>query len=210
MKTLLIILLSATVSALAEPVKPLYENNFEKATVNQVPDDFLVIDGGFTVKEENGNKFLELPGSPLDTVGLLFGPTKNSGVSVSARIYGTGKGRRFPTLGIGLNGVGGYKLKISPGKKALELYKGDDVLTSVSYDWKSDSWTILRLQVRELPDHTWKIEGKAWAQSEAEPKEWMISGDEKNAPTDGRASVWGSPYSGTPIRFDDLLVTEVK
>lgn len=201
---------AAMLSVAAETAAPLYENNFEKAAVGQVPDDFLVIDGGFTVKEDGGNKFLELPGSPLDTFGLLFGPTKNSGISVTARIYGTGKGRRFPTVGIGLNGVGGYKLKISPGKKALEIYKGDDVLTSVAFDWKSDSWTVLRLQMRELPHHTWKIEGKAWPQTGSEPKEWLISAEEKTAPADGRPSIWGSPYSGTPIRFDDLRVTEAK
>ncbi len=38
-------------------------------------------------------------------------------------------------------------------------------------------------------------------------KEWMISLDEKAPPHEGRPSIWGSPYSGTPIRFDDLMVT---
>jgi hypothetical protein len=38
-------------------------------------------------------------------------------------------------------------------------------------------------------------------------KEWMISLDEKSPPPAGRPSIWGSPYSGTPIRFDDLMVT---
>src|SRR5438874_13641621 len=60
--------------------KVIYENNFEKAEVGKVPEDFLVLDGAFTVKEEGGNKFLELPGAPLDTFGLLFGPTQGPGV----------------------------------------------------------------------------------------------------------------------------------
>src|SRR5882762_11395144 len=85
--------------------KPLYENNFETAEVGKVPEDFLVLDGGFAVKAEASNKFLELPGSPLDSFGVQFGPGGNSEVTVSARINSTAKGRRFPTFGVGLNGV---------------------------------------------------------------------------------------------------------
>src|SRR5207302_2909423 len=85
--------------------KVIYENNFEKAEVGKVPEDLLVLDGAFAVKEEGGNKFLELPGAPLDSFGLLFGPTESVGLAVSARVYGTAKGRRFPTFGIGANGV---------------------------------------------------------------------------------------------------------
>jgi hypothetical protein len=98
-------------AALAQPGVPLYENDFEKAVVGAVPDDFLVLDGSFSVKEEAGNKFLELPGAPLDTFGVMFGSTEKDGVTVSARIFGTGKGRRYPAFAVSLNGVGGYKLQ---------------------------------------------------------------------------------------------------
>src|SRR5437867_11852347 len=74
--------------------RPLYENNFEKADLDKVPDDFLVLDGQFAVKEEGGNKFLELPGAPLDAFGVLFGPTETQGLAVSARIFGPSKRRR--------------------------------------------------------------------------------------------------------------------
>src|SRR5438128_2017237 len=86
--------------------KVLYENNFEKAELGKVPEDFLVLDGAFAIKEEAGNRFLELPGAPLDTFGLLFGPTESGGMAVSARIFGTAKGRRFPAFAVGLYGVG--------------------------------------------------------------------------------------------------------
>ena len=195
-------------SAVGQSAKAIYENDFEKAELNKVPDDFLVLDGQFAVKEEGGNKFLELPGAPLDTFGALFGPTEKEGNAVSARMSGTGKGRRYPTFAVGLNGQGtsAYKLQVTPAKKALELFKGDEVKSSVLYEWQSGAWTRLRLQVRKVKDGGWKVEGKAWKDGDKEPSAWMVSFDEKEQPVAGRASIWGSPYATTPIRFDDLLV----
>src|SRR5687767_11831355 len=154
-RSLTVSLVSACLLTAADTPKPssvLYENNFEKAELQQVPDDMMVMDGGFAVREESGNKFLELPGAPLETFGVLFGPTEPTGISVSARVFGTGKGRRFPAFSVGLNGVGGYKLQVSPAKKLLELYRADDVLASVSFQWESGTWTLLRLQSRKTKD----------------------------------------------------------
>src|SRR5258705_10490505 len=88
-----------------------YNQNFEKESVGKVPDGFLVLDGAFAVKEEGGNKFLELPGSPLDTYAVQFGPAEADNASVAASIKGEGKGRRYPVFGVGLNGVAGYRLQ---------------------------------------------------------------------------------------------------
>ena len=188
--------------------KPLYENNFEKVEVGKVPEDFLVLDGGFEVKQADGNKFLELPGAPLETYSVLFGPTTNSNISVSARINGTTHGRRSPTFAVGLNGQGGYRLQVSPAKKALEIFKGDDSIASTPFDWKSGSWTFLKLQIVKA-GAVWKVEGKAWTQGSDEPKQALVSFDETKEPTPGRASIWGSPFSTTPIQYDDLVVRSV-
>src|SRR5438128_8851958 len=114
----LILLIGLAFGAFAQQAKPLYQNDFEQAALDKVPADFLVLDGGFAVKEEGGNKFLELPGAPLDTYAVQFGPTETSGITVSGRINGAAKGRRYPTFGVGSNGVAGYKLQISPAKKS--------------------------------------------------------------------------------------------
>lgn len=189
-----------------EAKPPLYQNDFEQAVLRKVPDDFLVLDGQFTVKEEDGNKFLELPGAPLDTYGVLFGPTETEGTVVSARIFGTGQGRRYPTFAVGLNGQGAsaYRLQVTPAKKALELFKGDELKASVPYEWKSGAWAHLRLQVRKVKDGQWIVEGKAWR--DKEPSAWQVTFDESEQPIAGRASIWGSPFATTAIRFDDLKV----
>jgi hypothetical protein len=197
----------ALILAMGGRAQPLYTNNFESATVGKMPEDFMVLSGDFTVKEERGNKFLELPGSPLDSFSVQFGPSGNAEAMVGARINGTGKGRRFPTFGIGLNGVAGYRLQVSPAKNALELYRDQELKGIASFDWKSGTWTTLRLQVHKDPAGGWKIEGKAWPEGAAEPA-WMITVNDKEDPPAGRASLLGSPFSGAAIRYDNLAVSK--
>ncbi len=187
-----------------------YENHFEKAELDKVPSEFLVLDGGFAVKQDGTNKFLELPGAPLETFGVLFGPTLETDVEVTAKIRGTGKGRRFPTFAIGLNGVGGYRLQVSPAKKLLELFKGDEVVATAPFENKLDSWFLLRLENRKVSDGEWTVSGNVWPEKSAEPKESVITFSNKTKPVAGRASIWGSPYSGTPIQFDELKVSSLE
>lgn len=190
----------------SKPTKTLYSNDFEKAEVGKLPGDFLSLNGEFAVKADGTNKFLELPGAPLDSFAVQFGPTESANVAVAARIFGTAKGRRYPTFGVGLCGVSGYKLQVSPGKRALELLKDETVKVSMPFDWKAGTWTRFRLQVRKVKDGEWKIEGRVWLWDGAEPNSWMLTFDEKEAPVSGRVSVLGSPFSGTPILYDDLVV----
>lgn len=187
--------------------KPLYQNDFEKAELGKVPEDMMVLEGAFAVRSEGTNKFLDLPGAPVDDFSVLFGPTESAGMAVTARLFGTSQGRRAPVLAVGSNGVGGYDLQLAPAKKALELFRGEERLASVPCTWESGTWTWLRLQVRKVRDGAWKIEGKAWKQGAPEPAGWMIAYDEKTEPPAGRAMVSGHPFSGTPIRFDDLQVS---
>ncbi len=193
-------------AALASASTTIYTNNFAQAEVGKVPDALMVLGGEFVVKGDGTNQFLELPGAPLDSYAVQFGPAEKSAVAVSARVFGTSKGRRAPTFGVGLGGVSGWKLQAAPGKKALELLKDADIKATVNYDWKPGAWTQLRLEIRNIKDGEWKIAGKAWAHGEAEPQVPVISFTETEEPTPGKASILGSPFAGTPIWFDDLKV----
>jgi hypothetical protein len=189
--------------------EPLYKNDFEAAAVDKAPADVMIMAGTFEVKQDGAGKVLELPGEPLDTFGMLFGPSAKEDASASARFFGTKKGRKFPTFGISLNGVGGYRLQVSPAKQMLEFIKGDEPKLSVPFEWTSETWTSLRITVRKS-GAGWVIEGKAWAAGTPEPEKPLISLEEKTEPTAGRAGIWGSPYAGTPIRFDDLVLAPTK
>jgi hypothetical protein len=191
--------------ASASAAAVLYANNFEQAELNQVPSEFLVLDGQFAVKQEADNKFFELPGAPLETYGFLFGPSQSDGLVVTARVFGTSRGRKFPTFAVSLNGVSGYRLQVAPAKKALELLKGDTIQATAPLEWASGQWTVLKLQVLQVKD-AWKVSGKVWTHGGSEPTDWTLSWEEKEKPVPGRPGAWGSPFSGTPIRFDNLGV----
>lgn len=190
---------------------PLFLEDFSRAAIGKTPTNFLVMDGQFTVVEDAGNRFLELPGAPLDTFGVMFGPSQKENWSVQARFLGSGKGRRFPVFGVSMNGRAGYFLHLAPAKKSLELLKGEAIQATAPYEgWANGAWTVLRIQVEKESDSSWLVQGKAWKDGTPEPAEWQVRWKETAPPNSGRAAVWGMPYSGTPIRFDDLRITPVE
>jgi hypothetical protein len=197
--------LFVTVCSNAFAQEGVYKNDFQSAEVGKLPQEMMVIDGGFTIGEEGGNRFIELPGAPLETFGLLFGSTEKENRRVAARIFGTSKGRRAPTFSVGLGGVGGYKLQVSPAKKLLELYKADAVKSSVPFDWQTGKWTYLALTLKKIKETEWTLEGRAWTEGSAEPTAPTLKFTETEQPVAGRAFIGGSPYATTPIRFDDLF-----
>ncbi|MCC6233491.1 MAG: hypothetical protein IT580_12650 [Verrucomicrobiales bacterium] len=202
------ILAAAWLTRSALGAEPLFQEDFSQVAPGQVPESFLVIDGQFAVQEEEGNRFLELPGAPLESFGVMFGPAAKEDRSVRARFHGTGQGRRFPVFGVSLNGIAGYRLQVSPAKKSVELLKGDTVQATAPFSWESGTWTQLRIQIRKVGAAAWVVEGKAWKGGNPEPAAWTVSWNEPEAPIAGRSAVWGKPFSGTPIRFDDLRVSE--
>src|SRR5688500_17209875 len=115
------LLISFAACAAEENRGSLYQNDFSKGEVGKLPEEMLLLDGGFAVQEVNGNKVLQLPGAPLDTFGVLFGPTEASDIQVKVRVHSTKKGRREPAFAVGLNGNAGYRLQVSAAKKLLDL-----------------------------------------------------------------------------------------
>jgi len=209
MSTMLLCLCSLSpAQAPAPTTRTAYVNDFENAEVGNVPEDMLVVAGQFAVRKEGGSAFLELSGAPVNSFGVLLGPENTADAICGARILATRTGKRFPEFGIGLAGASGYRLWLMPAVSELQLLQNDDVMAAIPYTWTSGTWTMLRLQLRKLADGKWKLEGKAWQQGQPEPPGSMISLDQTEAPGNGRASLWGTPYSETPIRFDDIIVRQ--
>ena len=199
-----------SVSAQARADNVLFKSDFESAKADSVPEELMILAGQFSVKEIGGNKALELPGTPLEDFGALFGPAESDGVAVRARVRSESTKRLAPRFGVGLSGVAGYRLLVSTGQNVLQLLKDQQVVASAPFEWKPGTWTSLHLQVRKISEGVWIIEGRAWADGTPEPKDWSISFEVSEAPPAGKASIWGAPYSGKPILFDDLSVISLQ
>jgi len=184
----------------------LFKSDFESAHVDSLPEELMVLAGEFSIKDIDGNKALELPGNPLEDFGALFGPAESDGIAVRARVFSESSKRLAPRFGVGLDGVAGYRLLVAPGQNRLQLLKDQEAVASAPLEWKSGTWTWLHLQIREVSAGKWFVEGRAWADGSPEPNEWSISFEVSETPPVGKASLWGAPYSGKPILFDDLSV----
>ena len=181
----------------------LFEQNFDALPAGPMPKGFLALACEFSVVVDGAEHYLELPGAPLDTFGVLFGPSSADPCALEGRFWGTKSGRKFPTFGLSLRGAGGYRLQVSPGKGQLEIYKGDEPLIGVPFAWQSGTWTSLKLSMRRQGSG-WILEGSAWGEGGAPPSEPQIRVEVASDIAAGRAALWASPYSGTSIRFDDL------
>lgn len=191
----------------------IYKADFEKEKAGTEASalGFVVIgEGDFRVKLDGQNKVLELAPYPLDSHGFLFGPAETGNAEAQVRVCAAAAGRRFPVFAVGLSGVGGYLLRLQPVRKVLELLKADEVKAAVPCTWTSGTWTVLAVSVRRVKDGAWTVRGKAWEYGKEEPKDWQLSFDDTEKPPPGRAGVWGIPYSGEPIRFDDLTVRKAR
>jgi hypothetical protein len=211
---LLIGTLASSVICADEPKVPAgpYSTDFSKYKPGKPPEEFYLLNtqADFKIAEDAGNKFLELAGNPLDSFGVLYGPEGLVGGELTAKIYGTTEGKLFPEFGLGVNDSG-WKVWLIPGQNALVVRKRDDEKVRVPYTaWKSGRWTNFRMKLSKTADGKWTIQGKAWPADGKEPADWMISTTDDKAPSAGRATIWGTPYAGTPIRFDDLSVTPEK
>ena len=187
----------------------LFNEDFSKVPVGRVPEKILVLGGDFSVQEDGKERFLELPGKPIELFAAMFGPSTKAAVAVEARILGKRRGRRaFPAFGLGLNGVSGFRVLVSPAKGKMELFRGEAKLRDVPFRWERDDWTHVRLEMNAVTDG-WRVEARAWSQGGKAPAKPNIVWLEKQKPLAARATLWGAPYAGTPIRFDDLRVLKL-
>src|SRR5688572_15772866 len=199
--------LAVLVSLAAAPAAdaPLYSNDFSAVAPGKLPEDqFLALAGEFTVKDVDGNRVVELAGTPFDSFGMLFGAApEQPACTVSARIWAATTGRRFPEFGVGANDTGGYKLWLMPRTKQVAIRKADQFVATAPYEaWQTQTWTRFRLQVtNSTAGASWTVRGKVWPDGKDEPKEWTVTFDEPEAPSSGRPSVWANTYSGQPVRF---------
>ena len=182
--------------------------DFDKLDPGTPPEEVaFVIDGDFEVVEQGENRVLEIAAAPLVESGALVGANLEGDVEISAKVLATKKGRSYPRFGIGTHGMSGYRLRIVPARKVIELVYREASVVDVPFAWESDKWVHLKLSVTRGEGDEWMISGKAWPEGEKEPAEATLERKDEELRGKGKSSIWGTPYSGTVISFDDVVVS---
>lgn len=208
---ILLLILSGLARADEAEKKPVpFVQDFETAALGEAPDGVMEIEGTFTVVEEEGKKFLRVGIEPLAENGIVLGPSMKAGGTVEAKIRAFKKRRSYPRFGVGLHGISGYRLRVVPSGSAIELLKNEEVVATKPYEWQADGWTNLKLEIKKAGEQ-WSIRAWVWPVADGDdgkqPAAASIEHTDKEAPGQGKASLWGSPYSGRPIDFDDIKVS---
>ncbi len=189
--------------ALAGDVKKL-SYDCENWAEGEPPTEVFVVDGTIRIKQKDGNKVIEIGSDPLVDGCALLGSSANGSARIQVRILASKSGRSYPRFGIGIHGQSGYRLIVFCAKKELQLVKNDEVIKSAPFEWASDAWINLKLEALKDAQGKWSIAGKAWPAGAAEPAAAQIKHEDSNLKGQGKCSIWGTPFAGTPIFFDDM------
>ncbi len=169
------------------------------------PKEVFVVDGTIKIAAKEGNKAIMIsPENLVDASAQLAVSAAGESV-IQAKVFASKQGRSNPRFGVAVHGMSGYRLIVNAPKKQLELIKSDTTLASIPFTWTTDAWLWMKLEARKSGED-WIITGKTWEADATEPAEAQIKHTDKGLKGQGKASVWATPYSQTPIYFDDIEV----
>ncbi len=167
---------------------------------------------GWTIytKKLGNNYALFLIPRPLDSYSVLFGPdTIKSSVIVSADVFASERGKTVPAFGVGTHGTTGFRLFLRGAREGMVLqiiYNDNLVVGSIPYsNWRTDTWTSMKLFVHQTAPDKIEVYGKAWQQDQPE-SDWMVKYTGKLKIEEGQCSIWGIPYSGRDLFYDNLKI----
>ena len=151
---------------------------------------------------------LKLSPDPLIECGLLFGKSSKGPMIVEGRVFTAKKGRRsFPRFAMGVHGISGYRLRVVPAQKRIELVHNEEIVKTVDFAWESEKWCSMKLAFIDNEGAP-KVQAWVWMSGQEPTQEPLLEFvGEKGTSSQGKASLWGTPYSGKELLFDDLKVT---
>lgn len=181
---------------------------FDDRETGYPPEELFVIDGNFDVVAQGEGKVLRLKADPIIECGVLFGKSSKGAMTAEAKVLASKRGRRsFPRFGLGIHGVSGHRVRVTPARKCIELVHEEEVVTTAPFTWKSGEWCHLKLKI-SLEEDKATLEAWAWMEGDEAPQKPSLTHEsEASASGQGKASVWGTPYSGKEILYDDLKVS---
>ena len=183
-----------------------FEFDCEKWEEGVPPKEVFVVDGTIKIAKKDNTKAIMIDPSPIVDASAQLGDSSNGTASIEARVFASKKGRSYPRFGVSVHGMSGYRLVVICAKKEIELVKNDVVVKSAPFPWATDTWTRLKLEARQQEGKKWIVSAKAWPGDGTEPAEALITHADDTIKGQGKAAVWGTPFSEQPIFIDDIKV----
>lgn len=200
------LLAAAALPAIGQEVKK-FDINCDAWTAGEVPAEVFVLDGKVSVAEKDGGKAIMIdPGTELVEASAQLGDSAAGNAVIQARVFASKKGRSSPRFGISVHGMSGPRLYVNPAKKQIELVRGDQTLVSAPFTWTSDAWLNLRLEVKKGEGDKWAVKAYAWPDKDTQPADAVLKHELSGLKGQGKCTLWATPYSNTPIYFDDLKI----
>jgi hypothetical protein len=170
------------------------------------PKEVFVVDGAIKIAAKDGNKAIMIDATPITDASAQLAVSAGGNSSIQAKVFASRRARSLPKFGVSVHGMSGYRLMVNAPKKQLELVKGEQVLQSAPLTWTPDQWVTLKLEVKKVEGENWAVTGKIWPGDGNEPAEAALSHTDKGLKGQGKAGIWGVPYSEMPIYFDDIHI----
>ena len=167
-----------------------FEENFSSLEVGSEPENLFILDGAYAVSQEENDKRLTLPGSPVGDFGLLFGPrVRQKDLSLTFSFLATKQGRRYPSLAAGLGGVRSYRFRFNAATREILLLRQEEEIGKVAFQWESGVWWSVRFQAHPRSEQETRIRLKFWKRGEEEPAEWLVDMVDQNAFAGGKCAL---------------------
>lgn len=184
-----------------------WSENFTNLSIGEEPENLFILDGKFLVRRNEGNKILELAGSPVGDFGFLFGSRiKEKAMELQFSFHSTKQGRRYPAIAGGIGGMRGYRFRWNASARKILLFRDEILLVEKIISWESNTWWKIRFQVIPQIQGQNLIRLKVWQKGNEEPKDWFIEHEDQFSFKGGKCVLWGFPYAGNAIHFDDLNI----
>jgi hypothetical protein len=170
------------------------------------PQEVFVVDGTIRIASKDGGKAIMVDPNPIVDAYAQLGQSALGTETITAKFFASKKGRSYPRFGLSVHGNIGHRLIANCAKKQLELVRDDQVLKTAPLTWTTDTWMHLKLEAKPQGDGNWMITAKAWPADGPEPVDPTITHADKDIKGQGKAAIWGTPFSETPIYIDDIKI----
>jgi outer membrane protein assembly factor BamB len=179
------------------------------------PAQWIDATGKFAVRALDGNRVLvKLAQNPFafaKRTRAFFGPPDFSNYTTEAEVRTIEKRRQMADVGIVAQR---YELVLFGNHQRVELQPWQPEVqrtVKADYEWKPDTWYVMKLEVQNLDSGRVRARGKVWPKGGAEPAAWTVERIDPIGSIKGSAGIYAdamnsAPTGGSEVYYDNIKV----